>query len=179
MSSASYNGPAPPAIPEVGASTFTTQTRVTDSAGRVSIRTTTDVNSQVTFGAGSGATVAIPVTQTSRASAATAAATAGSLALSSSAKVGIGVGVPFGALVLALFAFLIIRYQKRRKGAKIPSLNAEKDRASEETQNNSVEICDEFEEVKDDVHEIHGTNVPAHSMELPGSQGQARAELPA
>ena len=48
-------------------------------------------------------------------------------------------------------------------------------------QNNSVEICDEFEEMKkkDEVMEVHGMDIPAYSLELPGSQGVKPQELPA
>jgi len=138
----------------------------------------------VTFTAGNGATVSIPVSQSSTTSVATATVTAtaasSSSGLSSSANIGVGVGVPIGVIIIYILGFLIFRYRKHKKRPRPASFNEDKEMSEDSDRHmNSVEIRDEFEELKDDVQEVHGADVLAYSSELPASQGIPRQELPA
>ena len=100
--------------------------------------------------------------------------------LSTAAKVGVGLGVPLGIIILAIIGFVILRQQKFRK---ISHVEQHENTAAARLYPNEGYIDNAGSgggtlEIKHGLHEIHGTEVPAHSRELEGSPGVRRHELP-
>ena len=110
----------------------------------------------------------------------------------STAKVGIGVGVPLGISFAALIGFLLLRHRRHKEvsrrrhhgivaAAGLYPVNEESNERSGGTDQTNTTDFENMSESqgheKEGVHEILGTEIPAHSRELIGSPGVPRQEL--